>query len=157
MWTSVLADDGRVYYWNSKTDEVCWEMEEHCHKALLQAIDVCDDLRVINTNRSVQTCLRIGLDFRLRRALREWKVHSFYPPEVRVKTIVSCLDAWFKLKRDRDMWKRVAQQELKQCERDMDVMNNRISILMKSLVVAKLHAATTEYERLQSKAKVFLP
>lgn len=153
MWTSVLSVDGRLYYWNEKTGEVRWEVDDVCHKSMLQSIQICESLQHIHINKSLQTCIRIGIECLLKRALQRWRTITFLPPEVRVKTIVACLNSWFHLKHDRDVWKRLVHQEIEYCERDMDAMKGRISTLLQNLAIAKVDAATSEYGRLQSNAK----
>ena len=156
MWSAVRSDDGRTYFWNQYTDEVKWEnpLENTGIKhALVNSIALCDDFAKIHMNHCLLTCLRIGIDVRLRNSVEEWKTCTFYPPEVKVKTLITSLNSWFEMKCERDIWKRIAREELDDCDSQLNVVRAYIDNLMKQLVSVKTRLATTEYHRLKSKTR----
>lgn len=104
LWIATQSEKGDIYYYNRVTDEVRWDDP----KEYVAMQDQLEDMVKIQQAKTVQTCIRIGLNAMLREYLELWykttMPHSsrFFDPESsgksvdHVRTVSKALDSWMR-------------------------------------------------------------
>ena len=159
LWIATQSEKGDIYYYNRVTDEVRWDDP----KEYVAMQDQLEDMVKIQQAKTVQTCIRIGLNAMLREYLELWykttMPHSsrFFDPESsgksvdHVRTVSKALDSWMRA-RDLSIRKTAEnfylQEQLKEQLQATQEAKDEASRYSSELAQCKLELAQCEFQRL---------